>query len=99
MVVNDVGSELEVLCKDEGGLGEKYEALRLIEVIPLGSAVEIFAIEKLLAADEVDGNLFRQFALVEIGFKELSPERDFDLLSQVFDGQAGLPDHPVEGHH
>ena len=59
MMVDDVRGKFHGLTEGQGGFGKEDETLRIVEVIPLGSPVEVFPIEEFFAADEIDGRSFR----------------------------------------
>jgi hypothetical protein len=83
----------------ENSPGEEHKTLRIVEIVPFGGAVKIFPVEKLIPADEIDGNILIQAALIDLCPKGLLPERDLYAFPQILERKPGLFDHPVIGHH
>jgi hypothetical protein len=65
-MVDDVWGESQVSAKEECCLGEENEPLRIVKIIPFGSAIEIFPIVKLFSADKIDWDFFVKLTLIKI---------------------------------
>src|SRR4030042_6562554 len=82
----------------ENPSGEEDKTFRIVEVIPLGGAVEIFPVEKLVPANEIDLNIFVQVALIDVCSKGFISEGHLNAFPQILERKSGLLDHPVIGH-
>jgi hypothetical protein len=83
MMMDDIRGEPHALTKNENGSGEEYETFRIVKVVTFGCAVEIFSVEELFPADEIDRDVLAKMAQVNIRIELLISDGNFDLLSQI----------------
>jgi hypothetical protein len=81
VMMDDVGGESQIPAEKECCLREKDETLRIVKIIPLGSAVEIFPIIKLFSADEIDWDFLVKLPLIKIDLDGFPSNRDFHSFS------------------
>jgi len=98
VMMDDVGGESQVSAEEECRLREEDETLRIVKIIPLGSAIEVFPIIKLFSADEIDWNSLSKLTLIKIDLDGFLPYRDLHFFPQVLDWGSSLLDHPVVRH-
>jgi hypothetical protein len=80
VMMDDVGGESQVSAEEECCLREEDETLRIVEIIPLGSAIEVFPIVKLFSADKIDWDFFVKLTLIKIDLDGFPSYRDFHFF-------------------
>jgi len=80
VMVDDVRGESQVPTEKECCLREEDETLRIVKIIPLGSAIEVFPIIKLFSADEIDWDFLIKLTLIKIDLDGFPSYRDFHLF-------------------
>ena len=98
MAVNHVGVEIQGLADRQHRGAEKGEALQVVEVIPLGGAVKLAALVKLVPGHKIEGIVRRGGGHEVKGQVEGVGQRRFQILSHRRGGNLSLLDGPVIGH-
>ena len=79
------------LTEEESGLGEKGETFRIIKIVPSGGAVEVFPVKELIAADEINRDVFAHLALVDVCLEGLISHGNLDLLVRGIGEEVQIP--------
>jgi hypothetical protein len=80
VMMDDVGGESQVPAEEECCLREEDETLRIVKIIPLGSAIEVFPIVKLFSADKIDRDFLIKLTLIKIDPDGFPSYRDFHFF-------------------
>jgi hypothetical protein len=80
VMMDDVRGESQVPAEKECCLREEDETLRIVKIIPLGTAIEVFPIVKLFSADKIDLDFFVKLPLIKIDLDGFPSYRDFNFL-------------------
>jgi hypothetical protein len=98
VMMDDVRGESQIPAQEESCLREEDKTLRIVKIIRLGGAIEVFSIIKLFSADEIDWDFLIKLTLIKIDADGLPSYCYFDFIPEVSDWDPRLLDHPIVRH-